>query len=282
MIISNEKRTTTEVNDWPGLHLLHFQGSTCSQKVRLILGELKLDWVSHPINLIKHENTSTWFLGINPRGLVPVLVDNGVVHVESNDIITYLDSQYATAQSSYFFAVNSTEAEKAQALLDLEDSLHADLRLLTIKFGPLSLKNEKQISNQEHNGITDEKRNHEIDWWREKLNNGITEAEISNAIANFSHAFEQLDHLLINSPWLMGDTISIVDITWYVNIQRLLQVGYPLHKHPTLNIHYKKLASRPSFKADSKPLNVKVGRAVFAACRLINYFKSNKIENYIN
>ena len=30
------------------------------------------------------------YFGINPNGLVPTLVDNGVVHIESNDI-DYLD-----------------------------------------------------------------------------------------------------------------------------------------------------------------------------------------------
>ena len=42
-----------------------------------------------------------WFLGINPRGLVPVLVHDGAVHIESNDIIQYLDKKYTRLQNSF-------------------------------------------------------------------------------------------------------------------------------------------------------------------------------------
>ena len=34
-------------------------------------------------------------MGINPRGLVPVLVHDGAVHVESNDIILHLEDRLA-------------------------------------------------------------------------------------------------------------------------------------------------------------------------------------------
>jgi len=50
--------------------------------------------VSHPIDLPGNENFRPWFLGINPRGLVPVLVHDGAVHIESNDIIQYLEQKF--------------------------------------------------------------------------------------------------------------------------------------------------------------------------------------------
>ena len=84
MIIPSDKVTTREALDWEGLHLMHFQGSTCSQKVRLMLGELGLNYQSHPVNLLKQENATPRFLGINPRGVVPVLVHDGVVHAASS------------------------------------------------------------------------------------------------------------------------------------------------------------------------------------------------------
>ncbi len=39
MIIPNDEVTTDEVKSWSGVHLLHFQGSACSQKVRILLRE---------------------------------------------------------------------------------------------------------------------------------------------------------------------------------------------------------------------------------------------------
>ena len=87
---------TKEVIKWKGLHVLHFQGSSCSQKLRIFLKEKNISWESHHIDLVKGDNFSDWFLGINPRGVVPVLIDDGEVHIESNDIIKYLDEKFPT------------------------------------------------------------------------------------------------------------------------------------------------------------------------------------------
>ncbi len=79
MIVSDDAVTTEEVKSWRGLHLLHFQGSSCSQKVRVLLEEKGLDYTSHPINIARNEHVTAWYLGINPRGVVPVLEHDGVV-----------------------------------------------------------------------------------------------------------------------------------------------------------------------------------------------------------
>ena len=87
---------TREVLEWKGVHVLHFMGSSCSQKLRVFLNLKGIPWESHHIDLPGNENFRPWFLGINPRGLVPVLVHDGAVHIESNDIITYLEQRFPT------------------------------------------------------------------------------------------------------------------------------------------------------------------------------------------
>ena len=91
---------TREVLDWKGVHLIHYMGSSCSQKVRIFLNLKGIDWQSHTIDLLANENVEPWFLGINPRGLAPVLIHNGAVHIESNDIIQYLE-KYSPNLGSY-------------------------------------------------------------------------------------------------------------------------------------------------------------------------------------
>jgi len=85
---------TREVLDWKGVHVLHFMGSSCSQKLRVFLNLKGIPWESHHVDLMANENFRPWFLGINPRGLVPVLVHDGAVHIESNDIIAYLEKTF--------------------------------------------------------------------------------------------------------------------------------------------------------------------------------------------
>ncbi|MEM7437292.1 MAG: glutathione S-transferase N-terminal domain-containing protein, partial [Myxococcota bacterium] len=105
MQLPDQQVTTDEVKSWKGLHLLHFQGSSCSQKVRTFLGAKGLEYVSHHVNILRDENATPWFVGINPRGVVPVLVHDGVVHIESNDIMAYLDTLPSSVPS--FFPANA-------------------------------------------------------------------------------------------------------------------------------------------------------------------------------
>ena len=120
---------TREVLGWKGVHVLHFMGSSCSQKLRIFLNLKGIPWQSHPIDLPGNENFQPWFLGINPRGLVPVLVDDGAVHIESNDIIQYLEKKFPTPK-----LIPAGHENEVAALLKHEDDLHLDLRTLSFRF----------------------------------------------------------------------------------------------------------------------------------------------------
>jgi len=110
---------TREVLDWKGVHVLHFMGSSCSQKLRVFLNLKGIPWESHHVDLMANENFRPWFLGINPRGLVPVLVHDGAVHIESNDIITYLEKTFP--QPRLIPEGHETEGSRAAMFAD---SLH--------------------------------------------------------------------------------------------------------------------------------------------------------------
>ena len=77
-----------------GLHLYHTARSNCAARVRLLLEEKTLDWVGHHIDLGKKENITEEYFGINPKGVVPTLVYDGEVVVESNDILLYLEEKF--------------------------------------------------------------------------------------------------------------------------------------------------------------------------------------------
>ena len=120
---------TREVLGWKGVHVLHFAGSSCSQKLRIFLNLKGIPWESHPIDLPGNENFRPWFLGINPRGLVPVLVHDGAVHIESNDIIQHLEKTFPAPR-----LIPAGHENEVAALLKHEDDLHLDLRTLSFRF----------------------------------------------------------------------------------------------------------------------------------------------------
>ena len=76
------------------LTLYHHGPSTCSQKVRLILELKKLPYESKEVNLLAGEQHDPEYVKLNPNHVVPTLVTNNGVLIESNLILEYLDDAY--------------------------------------------------------------------------------------------------------------------------------------------------------------------------------------------
>jgi len=223
MLLSTSEIRTTEVLGWRGLHLLHFSMSSCSQKVRILLREKELSWTSHPVNLTQGEQKTDWYRGINPNGVVPVLVHDGDVHIESNDILAYLDRTFPSEQGSYF---PSDEAEKgaAKRLMELEDELHSDLRNITFTFFvPGKLMKDAPV---------------------------LSEDEVDASIRRFRDAFLELEQIIHESGYLSGDRMMLPDIAWFISMHRLVSGGYPIDQHPRLAAWYARLSKRPSMSAE--------------------------------
>ncbi len=253
MQLPDETVTTQEVKSWKGIHLLHFHGSACSQKVRILLAEKEIGWESHPVDLIRQAHATPWFLGINPRGVVPVLVHEGVVHVESNDIMAYLDALPSTTPS--FFPQDASERAIVQESLALEDSLHMDLRTITMGFlipRALATKSPKTLEAYEKSGAPDTKRDKEVAWWRAFAKDGVPPDHARASAHAFATAFATLEQWLETNAWLIGERVSVLEIAWFISIHRLVLAGYPIDRHPRLKTHYASLLKRPSFAREIK------------------------------
>lgn len=74
--------------------LYHGLASTCSKKVRLCLYEKGIAFESRLLDLQKREQKEPAYLALNPMGVVPTLVDDGVVIRESSIILEYLDERF--------------------------------------------------------------------------------------------------------------------------------------------------------------------------------------------
>jgi glutathione S-transferase len=68
--------------------------STCASKVRFVLGEKRLPYKSHYVDPFKGEQFRPQYLKLNPLAVVPTLVHNGAVLIESTVICEYLDEEF--------------------------------------------------------------------------------------------------------------------------------------------------------------------------------------------
>ena len=243
---------TREVLTWTGVHVLHFVGSSCSQKLRIVLNLKGIPWQSHPIDLPGNENFRPWFLGINPRGLVPVLVHDGAVHIESNDIIQYLEQKFPAPK-----LIPAGHENEVAALLKHEDDLHLDLRTLSFRFvfappGPpkpaAALESYATNGSGTVQGLPDRDKQIQIEFWQRAAKEGFTDERARASAQKFRAEFDALDKTLANSPYLMGGALSVLDVAWFIYAYRLSLAGYPFARlHPHVSAWEEKLRARPEF-----------------------------------
>jgi len=244
---------TTEVLDWEGLHLFHFTGSSCSQKTRVFLAEKGVEWESHHVNLMTHENFTDWYLGINPRGLLPTLVHDGDVHIESNDIIRYIDETFPGPrlfpqdEDSLAYVIRSAE---------IEDHLHLHLRALSFRYSapvemlqkdPDALDVYERAGSGQVGGNADTNKPVEVEFWRKMAADGIPTEQVVAAVNAFETHFAELDARLGEHEWLLPSGFSALDIIWWISVHRLKFVGHPAGRFPRLDAWYETLADRPHF-----------------------------------
>ncbi len=125
-----------------GLHLFHFDGAPCAQRVRFVLGEkglrrgreIKFDavspdslvakdghWVSRSVSLIKKQNMTQAYADIHPNMVVPALVHDGQLILESMDIIEYLDEHFG---GDPFVPLDPVQRESTMSLVEQAKLLH--------------------------------------------------------------------------------------------------------------------------------------------------------------
>ena len=273
---------TEEILDWKGIHLFHFSGSACSQKLRIFFNIKKINWNSHVINLIKQEQFSEWFMGINPRGLVPTLVHDGDVHIESNEIMAYLDDVY---KDNKLFPIDLIDEINKD--LAFEDSLHHDLRRLTFRYiipHALGKKNPSTIDAKEQfegtiQGKADENKSKEILFWKNHYKNGITDDEIVESANKFKNIYEDFDKTLKNQKYLKGDKFTVVDLAWYVSTKRLAMAGIPIEKYKNVQKWFSNLDNDANFKKEIK-IDIAI-KIIAAAIKIINKIKRTYVTDLV-
>ena len=134
------------------IHLYHFWSSTCSRKVRICLAEKEIERSSHHVDIVeKRENTEEWYVDINPKGVVPTLVYNDQIIIESNIIIEFLNDLVKKPE-----LMPKDPYGKAQVRLWLdrsENTVHKNINILS--WNRRHMERMSQISHQENLGIID-------------------------------------------------------------------------------------------------------------------------------
>lgn len=237
---------------WRGVHLFHFSMSSCSQKIRLYLRLKGIEWTGHPVNLSTHENYGPEFLAINPRGMVPVLVLDGAVHIDSNDIIALLEERFPEP-----CLIPASSREEVRRLMAEEDALHHDLRHLSFRFvhgRTGTTKTPEMLQAYRDGSRGDAKKEAELAFYERLARTGLDDDTCRASAQKFRAAFDGFEARLAEHPFLTGSAPTVVDIAWFVYAYRLVLGGYPLSSlHPRVHGWFEGRRATPGWEDEVAP-----------------------------
>lgn len=218
-----------------GLHLWHAPMSSCSQRVRITMVESGRDFESHLVNLEKDEHATPEYQRIHPKGLVPALVEDGRLYIESIDIIGHIAG------------VNSPLTHvKDETLLKMADEAQLDLKLLTFEFlfraGPPPPPEAVEAFQKGH-------QNEWLQQFRKDFAAGFDADRLNDAIARTDAGFQQLNDVLSDGrAYLEGADFTLSDIAWMPNVHRFRLMDWPFERTPHLQAWFERVSARPSYQ----------------------------------
>lgn len=277
-----------------GLHLFHFDGAPCAQRVRFALGEKGLSrgreekfdsvapsavegepgrWVSRMVSLVKKDHLTQAYAEIHPNMVVPALVHDGNLYLESMDIIEYLDAAFGGAP-----LVPTDPILKAATMARVEEAkqLHRSIRYVTFHWGlgRLAMLNPKERTHLAELAKQGNDGENLVTFYDGYSNGTIPETVYVDHLTKLYAAFRNVNAELADGrQFLMSDELSIADAFWSMKILRLLECGYPVEEHhPNLNVWYQRIYQRPAFQNEVMDKNRLTNRAFRAKASIESFF----------
>jgi len=233
------------------LELYHAGLTTCSKKSRLALKEKGLAYKSHYLRLDKFEHHAPDYLKINPNGIVPTLVHDGNVVIESGVINEYIDEVFpdvplrpadplARARMRVFCKMadeyalpatrvptwTRTKAAQLQAMSEAEFAkVVAETPLVDHQLKLQALKGE-----------------------------GFSKKDFDEAYGRMDYVFARCETALGSSPYLAGDAYSLADIAILPYVYAFKEVRPELMaSHPRTREWFERVMARPAVQATYMP-----------------------------
>lgn len=234
------------------LYLYHGTTSVCAIKVRLTLGEKKLPWEGEILHLQRGDQLRLAYRKINPNAVVPTLIHDGKVIVESTIIIEYLDETFAAPA-----LMPTDQYQRAVARLwmkKIDDYLHETCSTVTfaIAFRQYLLKNTPDWLEAHFAAMPDPVRRE-----RQRLSvlHGVDAPHVAPALRNYDKFIGEMEEALAMSPYLAGERYSLADIaaTPYVNRADMLGMERLwVGRRPRVTDWLARIRQRPSYEEITK------------------------------
>lgn len=231
------------------LTLYHSTTSVCAIKVRLTLAEKGLDFESEPMDLRSGDQFDPAYLKINPNAVVPTLIHDGRIVIESSVIQHYVED--AWPEPSLLPADPYERARMRLWMKRIDDPIHPACGTIThaIAFRRDFLAKSPEEQAARFAAIPDPARRARQQAVYEQ---GLDAPIVAGAVKTYGKLLEDMEAALQSSPWLAGPAYSLADAaaTPYVNrldMMDLLDIW--AGTCPRVVDWFDRIRKRPSFDA---------------------------------
>jgi glutathione S-transferase len=250
----------------PDLALFHNAMSSCSQKVRLVLAEKSLAYESREVNLVSGEQHAPEYVKLNPNHVVPTLVHDGRVLIESSLIDEYLEEAFPETP----LAPRDPAARHAMRLWvkTIDEKVHPAAGVLTYAIGarPAQWMQPPEVREANLAQIPDPARRAAR---RSVLEHGVAAPEFEAALHAFLDLLDAMDAKLAPGGWLSGDRFGLADAAALPYVLRLDHLAMtPLFSggaRPRVADWLARVQARPSYET---------AVARWAPAPIVNLFRS--------
>lgn len=230
------------------LTLYNAPHSTCSQKVRICLAEKGLAFEDIRLDLGKgKDQLKPEYLKLNPNGVVPTLVDDGQVIIDSSVICEYLDEKYPAPKLT---PDNVVQRARMRAWMRyLEEVPTAAVRVPSFNMGflPRFAGLDEASFRAEQSDIRPIRKH----FYRRMGPGGFKRADVEAALEQIVSTCARMEAALADGPWLMGAQYTLADIVVTPSIDRMADLGYSslwTDKYPRVTAWYARMQARPAFQ----------------------------------
>jgi glutathione S-transferase len=232
------------------LVLYHNDMSTCAQKVRFALAEKGVDWEGRHLDLRAGEQHEPEYLKLNPKGVVPTLVDDGPgggTVVESNVIMEYVDD--LAPENPLKPADPMQRARMRLWMKRLDDSIHAETGVISsaIAFRYQKLAEGREAAEKLVEGIPDEAKRARM---RSIVFEGTASPLFAAGIDRFRKLIADMEDALSADDWLAGDAFTLADMAYAPYATRLehLQLSGLWRPDSGFADWFARIKARPSYQ----------------------------------
>jgi glutathione S-transferase len=197
------------------MELYHNNMSVCAQKVRVVLAEKGLKPLEHHLNLREGESHTPEYLKLNPKGVVPTLIDNGEPIIESTIISEYLDDKQPEPALRPADPIKRAKMRKWTMVPDT--GLHRACAMVTFAIAFRHQEQSKQLA-----ALPPAEREARIE--RNRL--GLDAPGVADAVLFHVKMLDDMARQLAKTPWLAGDQFSLADtavLPYVIRLEHLMQ-----------------------------------------------------------